>query len=146
MPITRADYNLIPWLQSGDLVFETETLLEAGRATNVAPLTLVSRDVATGNIVPFSDAAAVDGTELPIGFTFDETHLAADIAAGKSVNFYKPGRMAVRLDAAYLVCEAGNILTTEIASQNMLIVDYLAKIGLITPVNSVKNDMNTENA
>lgn len=122
-------YDNSPWRGYGKVVSESGHLELEDRADPVAPLTLLSRDPATGYLVPFSDARAVDGTEKPIGFTDGErTYTAVEVDAGIDIVFLRGE--SVKINIASLVCEAGDVLTTEIASENELIVDYLKKIGI----------------
>lgn len=128
---TRTDFDLTPILRYGEaLIRDNETLLQdAGRSGDLVTYTVMSRDPATNKLVPLTNAAATDGTEIPTGLSAQSATEAA-IKAGDVTGFQlyiKTGR----IDEDSIVIENSLTLETELTNQNMTIRDMLMKMNII---------------
>lgn len=130
MPQYRVDQDVTPILRLSDaLVRDNETLLQdAGRTADLVQYTVMSRDPATNKLVPLTNAAATDGTEIPCGLSAQLT-ATADIVAGDVTGFHLYIKVG-RIDEASIVLENSLDLDDEITNQNMTIRDMLYIRGI----------------
>jgi hypothetical protein len=112
-------------------------LQDAGRATVLAPNTLMAKVSASQKWVPFTDETAVDGSAIPQGIFVGDEIAAADLVAGDVVD--QPIiTFGIDFDEALLVIENSKTLDTVIATSNAAAVyskktvrDYLVDKTLI---------------
>lgn len=86
-------------------------LQDGGRATDLAPYTLMAQIAATGKWVPFTDETAVTGAGLPTGIYVGDAIAAADIVAG-DVTDLAIVKHGVKFDEDQLVIENSKTLAT----------------------------------
>lgn len=129
-PQYRVDQDVTPILRLADaLIKDNETLLQdAGRSGDLVKYTIMARNPATNKLVPLTNAAATDGTEIPCGLSAQITTEAA-IQAADVTGFHlyiKTGR----INEASIVIENSLTLETEITNQNQTIRDLLYRINI----------------
>lgn len=130
MPQYRVNQDVTPTIRLDDaLVRDSETILtDAGRTVDLAQYTVMSRNPTTRKLVPLTNIAATDGTEIPAGL-MAETVPFAEIAAGDVTNtclYIKIGR----INEASIVLENSLTLDSVIASRDQTIRDLLHLIDI----------------
>lgn len=143
-PQYRVDQDVTPILRLADaLVRDSETLLQdAGRSGDLEKYTVMARNPATNKLVPLTNAAATDGTEIPCGLSAQSATEAA-IQAADVTNFLLYVKVG-RIDEASIVLENSLTLETEITNQNMTIRDLLYRIDIYPePGRDVQRPENT---
>lgn len=131
--------NTIPFIRfayPGAIDNAAVILQDAGRATPLAPYTLMTKVAATQKWVPFTDETATDGTAIPQGIYVGPSIAAASIVAGDVTdNQILVG--AAFIDEAQLIIENSKTLATVInatgGADNINIKtvrDYLADKGI----------------
>jgi hypothetical protein len=130
LPYGRTDQDVTPVLRLGDaLIRDNETLLQdAGRTGDLEKYTVLSRNPTTRKLVPLTNVAATDGTEIPVGLSAQSAD-EADIIAGDITGFQlyiKTGR----IDEDSIVLENSLTLDSVITSEKRTIRDLLHTIDI----------------
>jgi hypothetical protein len=128
----RSDNTLNPFIIGGDPSADDDgvILTDGARSAVMAQYTLLSRVPASRKWVPFTDETATDGTEKPQGILMSGPITAAAIAAA-DVTGQVILRTGARFDRAQLVIENSKTLNTVIASEDVIVADYLVGKGLV---------------
>jgi hypothetical protein len=131
----RLDLDNTPFIFGGLAVSkQSETLLQdAGRSTDLAPLTLLAKVAASGKLVPFTNETATDGSAHPYGVYLGPAIPSADIVAGDVENLEVLVGSAVEVDLNKLVIENSKLLTTVITvgtTDLRTVEDHLATRGI----------------
>lgn len=136
---SSVDNNSVPFLRfpnPGAIDIEAIIFQDAGRATPLAPFTLMAKIAATQKWEPFTDETATDGTAIPAGIYLGSSIPAADIVAGDITDVQMLVGAAF-IDLNQLIIENSKTLDTVIeatgAADNINIQtvrDYLANRGI----------------
>jgi hypothetical protein len=131
----RTNLTNAPFIRHGRArMYQFATLAQdVGRTGNLVPYTLMAQKAADGQWVPFSNPAAIDGTQYPTGISYYEV-AEADIQAGVVTPFsvYKGGG-SFSFDEAQLVFEGAHDLDTIITAPTNLAItvrEWLTSIGM----------------
>lgn len=133
------DNNSVPFIRfANPAVIDGVAVIaqDAGRATALAPFTLMAKIAATKKWVPFTDETAVDGSAIPAGVYLGASITAAAIVAGDVVdNQILVG--AALIDLNQLIIENSKTLDTVINATGgadniniQTVRDYLANKGI----------------
>jgi hypothetical protein len=126
--LNLATYTFI--LSGQAYALTNETLKQdAGRAADLLANTVVSLDPVTNKWVPFTDEAAVDGTEKPTGVILD-TVAQADIVAGDVTGISVLVGAGCAVDKSMLVIENAKTLLTVIGTLNITVEQCLRWAGI----------------
>jgi hypothetical protein len=130
LPYGRTDQDVTPKLRFGEsLIRDNETLLtDGGRSGDLVKYTVMSRNPTSRKLVPLTNIAATDGTEIPAGLSA-QSATEAEIQAGDVTGFQlyiKTGR----IDEASIVLENSLNLNSVIASRDQTIRDLLHLIDI----------------
>lgn len=137
LPYGRRDIDVTPILRGDALFKDNETLAQdGGRSGDLVPYTVMARDPATNKLVPLTNAAATNGTEIPAGLSV-HTATEAAIQAGDIAGYQLYVKCVI--DEASIVLENSLTLETELTNQNQTIRDMLIKADII-PIPGVDID------
>lgn len=136
---TGLDNNSVPFIRfanPGAIDGVAVIAQDAGRATALAPFTVMAKVAATKKWVPFTDETATDGTAIPNGIYLGASIAAADIVAGDVAdNQLLVG--AAFVDLNQLIIENSKTLDTVINATGgadniniQTVRDYLANKGI----------------
>ena len=132
------DNSTVPFLRfPNPAAIDTEAIIfqDAGRATPLAPYTLMAKIAATQKWVPFTDETAVNGSAIPAGIYIGSEVTAAQLVAGDVTDAAILIGGNVTIDTSLLVIENSKLLTTVITVGTTLLItvaDYLAMVGIFT--------------
>jgi hypothetical protein len=128
----RQDNELNPFIIGGEPMADDDGVIftDAGRTEVLEQYTLLSRIPASRKWTPFTDETATDGTEKPLGILMSGPITAAAIAAG-DVTGQVILRTGARFDRGQIVIENSKTLNTVIASEDVIVADYLIGVGLV---------------
>jgi hypothetical protein len=130
LPQGRTDQDVTPILRFGEsLIRDNETLLtDGGRSGDLVKYTVLSRNPTSRKLVPLTDIAATDGTEIPVGLSA-QSATEAEIQAGDVTGFQLYVKVE-RIDEASIVLENSLTLDSVIASRDQTIRDLLHLIDI----------------
>jgi hypothetical protein len=130
LPQGRIDQDVTPILRFGEsLIRDNETLLtDGGRSGDLVKYTVLSRNPTSRKLVPLTDIAATDGTEIPVGLSA-QSATEAEIQAGDVTGFQLYVKVE-RIDEASIVLENSLTLDSVIASRDQTIRDLLHLIDI----------------
>ncbi len=125
----------IPFVLSGNALSRDDQVLltDAGRVIPLAPFTVLAKVAATQKWVPFTNAAATDGSAVPQGIYIGESVTAAAIVAGDIVDLNVLLGGAITIDVDQLVIENSLTLDTVITvgtTDLRTVRDHLANRGI----------------
>lgn len=127
----------IPFILSGvGLSRDDQVILtDAGRAIPLAPFTVMAKIAATQKWVPFTNAAATDGSAIPQGIYIGDPITAAAIVAGDIADAFILVGKDVTVDVNQVVVENSLTLDTVITvgtTDLRTTRDHLANRGIFT--------------
>jgi len=127
----RVDSSTYKFVKSGNAAAKTNETIkqDAGRAADLLANTVVSLDPVNNKWVPFTNEAAVDGTEKPTGIVLD-TVPQASIVAGDVTGISILVGSACYVDQNMLVIENSKTLATVIGTLNITVEQCLRWAGI----------------
>lgn len=128
MAQSNLSIDTTPWHLSGEKVYKDDLtfLQDAGRATDLVSLTVVSKVSATGKIVPLTNVAAVDGTAIPYGIFIGDDIPSASLVAGDVVDQkviisgMQGNNSTFQVDQAKIVLENSLTLDTVVSAEDSI--------------------------
>lgn len=132
---TAINNSTVPFIRSGETVVREAATVsqDAGRTTPLVFGTLMAKKTADGEWVPFTNAAATDGTAIPRGFYLGDEISAASLVAGDVTDVpILVGGGAATLDRDQIVIENSLTLGTVIGSgvASYTVEDAINSVGL----------------
>jgi hypothetical protein len=145
---TRLDTYIKKLLLNGESFVQDSVVFaqNAGATVDVVNYTVIAKNPATGQWVPLTDVADVNGLGVPRGIYVGDTIPAADLVAGTVTGKSAVvGGAGLTVDRNLLVFEGAIVaLSDEITADNKTVEDAFREIGIFPE--SVEYVDQTENA